>query len=135
MITKAQNKVFNTLLVEDSSAFRTVLNETLQLHFPAIHIEEAEDGEKALQKINLLIPDLVFLDIKLPGENGIELTRHIKMRFNNIVIVILSSYDIPEYRQAAFRNGADCFIAKESLTCLDDVLARVEGTIAAKTLQ
>lgn len=132
MFIKEENKVFYTLLIEDSSTFRTVLNETLQKHFPAIRIEEAENSYLALKKINSTIPDLVFMDIKLPGANGIELTRRIKMRFSNIVIVVLSSYDIPEYRQAAFRNGADCFIAKESLTCLDDVLARVEGTISSK---
>ena len=132
MHTAAQNKIFNTLLVEDSIDFRIVLKTVISDHFPLIGIEEAESGEVALKKINILVPDLIFMDIKLPGEDGIHLTKHIKMKFNNIVIVVLSSYDIPEYRQAAFRNGADCFIANGSVSCMEDVLARVEGTIALK---
>lgn len=127
-----QNHMFNTLLVEDSIDFRDVLKTVICDHFPMIQVDEAGDGEAALKKISLLVPDLVFMDIKLPGENGIQLTKDIKMKFDNIVIVVLSSYDMPEYRQAAFRNGADCFIAKGSISCMDDVLARIEGTIAAK---
>ena len=127
-----QDKIFNTLLVEDSVDFRQLLKAVISDHFPLIRVREAENGEIALKIINTLNPDLVFMDIKLPGKNGIQLTKYIKMKFTNIVIVILSSYDIPEYRQAAFRNGADCFIAKGSLTCMEDVLARIEGTIASK---
>ena len=134
MRTGQHDKVFNTLLVEDSVDFRDALKTVISDHFPLIQINEAENGEVALKKINILIPDLVFMDIKLPGENGIQLTKYIKMRFNDIVIVVLSSYDVPEYRQAAFRNGADCFIAKESISCVADVLARIEGTIAQKKL-
>ena len=124
--------MFNTLLVEDSIDFREILKSVINEHFPAIHIDEAGDGDMAVKKVNILTPDLVFMDIKLPDGNGILLTKYIKTRFHNIVIVMLSSYDIPEYRQAAFRNGADCFIAKDSVSCLEDVLARVEGTIATK---
>ena len=133
MHTKNQAKVFNTLLVEDSVDFREILKTVIIDHFPLIHIDEAGEADIALKKINILTPDLVFMDIKLPDGNGILLTKYIKMRFHNIVIVVLSSYDVPEYRQAAFRNGADCFIAKESVSCMEDVIARVEGTIAAKT--
>lgn len=132
MHSEMQNKAFYTLLVEDSVDFRAVLTDVLHNHFPYIQVEEAEDGVIALKKIYKQTPDIIFMDIKLPGENGIDLTRHIKVRFNSIVIVMLSSYDLPEYRQAAFRNGADCFIAKESVTCMEDVLARVEGTINSK---
>jgi DNA-binding NarL/FixJ family response regulator len=72
---------------------------------------------------------MVLLDIKLPGGNGIELTKVIKAKYAPIIVVILSGYDIPQYRQAAFRNGADCFIYKGSASCMNDVLARVEGAM------
>ena len=134
MQTIEENEAFYILLVEDSIGFRAGLADMLYRHFPAIRVEEAEDGEIALKEICIQSPDLIFMDIKLPGRNGIDLTKHIKVRFTSIVIVILSSYDLPEYRQAAFRNGADCFIAKDSVSCMEDVLARVEGTIDLKTL-
>ncbi len=132
MNLELENKKFHTLLVENSITYRRTLNEALCDYFPFIQVDEAENGEIALHKINTLTPDIIFMDIRLPGDNGIKLTRAIKNKFHDIVIVILSSYDIPEYRQAAFRNGADCFIAKESLSCMDDILARVEGTISSK---
>lgn len=134
MPTKEQKKAFYTLLVEDSIDFRSQLTDVLYQRFPAIKVGEAEDGEVALKEILIQLPDLIFMDVKLPGKNGIELTKDIKIRFNSIVIVVLTSYDIPEYRQAAFRNGADCFIAKGSVSCMEDILARVEGVIALKNL-
>lgn len=132
MYTAKRNCMFSTLVVEDSKEFRCALTLLLGQRFPDIRIEEAEDSEAALEKINQLEPDMIFMDIKLPGENGITLTKHIKMAFEGVVVVILSSYDMPEYRQAAFRNGADCYIAKGSASCMDDVTARVEGTLASK---
>ena len=133
MNTAKQKNIFNTLLIEDSACFREVLKSVICSRFPLIQVDEADNGEIALKIIAAQTPDLVFMDIRLPGVNGIQLTKDIKMKFDNIIIVVLSSYDVPEYRQAAFRSGADCFIAKESITCMEDVLARVEGTIASKT--
>lgn len=135
MQIEKQAKVFNTLLIEDSLDFREILKSVIIDHFPLIHIDEAGAVNIALKKISILTPDLVFMDIKLPDGNGIVLTKYIKMQHKNIVIVVLSSYDVLEYRQAAFRNGADCFLAKESISCMEDVIARVEGTITAKTYQ
>ena len=132
MYTEKHDCMFSMLVVEDSTEFRGELTCLLSQHFPNIRVEEAEDGEVALEKVNLLVPDMVFMDIKLPGDNGITLTKHIKMAFDGVIIVILSSYDMPEYRQAAFRNGADCFITKGSASCMSDVLARVEGTLSSK---
>ena len=124
--------MFCTLLVEDSESFRSALGGMLRKNFPDMRVEEAESGLEALRKVDRLCPDLVFMDIKLPGDNGVRLTKNIKAGYAGVIVVILTSYDIPEYRQAAFRNGADCFISKDSATCMDDVLARVEGTLSAK---
>lgn len=124
--------MLSTLLVEDNASFRQLLADTLLTHFPAIDVEEARDGKDALCKVEYQRPDIIFMDIKLPGENGLELTRKIKETYGYIVIVILTGHDLPEYRQQAFRNGADCFISKGSNTCMEDLLARVEGVLAGK---
>ena len=79
-------------------------------------VEEAADGKTALQKIEDVTPDLVFMDIKLPGENGLHLTEHIKKKHPEIVVAILTSYDWPEYRDAAYKFGANYFIMKGSST-------------------
>ncbi|MFZ0929384.1 MAG: response regulator transcription factor [Syntrophobacteraceae bacterium] len=100
------------LLVEDSSTFRKSLKEMLTLRFPGIEIGEASDCDEALQKLEETNPDLIFVDIGLPGRNGLELTKIIKEADSGAEVVILTSNDIPEYRTAALSNGASHFFTK-----------------------
>jgi DNA-binding NarL/FixJ family response regulator len=55
------------------------------------------------------------MDIGLPGQNGLELTRKIKTLYPDIIIIILTSFDAPEYRDAATRFHADHFFVKDSI--------------------
>jgi YesN/AraC family two-component response regulator len=91
-----------------------------------MEIEEAEDGKEAGRKINEFVPDLIFIDIKLPGENGLELTERIKSAFPDVAIIILTSHDLPEYRQAAGEMGASHFFVKGSSTA-DEILDLVKS--------
>ena len=104
------------LIVEDNAPFRQILRENLQTSLPAIAIDEVADGTEVLQKVDAFLPDLIFMDIQLPGENGLELTRKIKAIHPNMVIFILTQHDTPEYRKAAFQCGADGFVVKASLS-------------------
>ena len=103
------------LLVEDSTLFRQFFKETLGDRFPSLEIHEAVNGEEALQEIETLRPNLVFMDIRLPGENGLELTRKVKAQYPDIVVIILTGYDLPEYRQTSAQY-ADYFFSKDSST-------------------
>jgi CheY-like chemotaxis protein len=111
---RKMNKL-RTLIVEDNRVFRQTLRESLETSFPAIAIDEATSGPEALQSVNAFLPDLILMDIKLPGESGLGLTQKIKAIYPDITIFILTSYDTPECREAASRYGADRFIAKDSL--------------------
>jgi DNA-binding NarL/FixJ family response regulator len=104
------------LIVEDSPLFRKLLKETLYSRFPSMEISEAENGVEALQKVNTLCPDLIFMDIKLPGENGLQLTAKIKAQCPDITVIILTSYDTQEYRDAAVQAKANYFLSKGSST-------------------
>jgi CheY-like chemotaxis protein len=108
-------KKFRILIVDDNNPFRQILKAALQLSFPSIAIDEAADGGEALQKVEGFLPDLVFMDIQLSGENGLKLTEKIKATHPNIIILILTSYDLPEYREAAFQYEADRFLVKSHL--------------------
>ncbi|SPF46703.1 Response regulator receiver protein (modular protein) [Syntrophobacter sp. SbD1] len=108
----AGGKMSSVLLVEDNSTFRKSLKEMLALRFPEMVIDEASDGEEALQKLENTDPDLIFMDIRLPGKNGLEVTRIIKKTNPGVEVVILTSYDITEYRVAAFNSGASHFFTK-----------------------
>lgn len=102
------------LIVEDNSTFRQSLREMLALRFPSLGIKEASNGDEALVAVEATNPDLIFMDIKLPGKNGLELTRMIKKSNSRVEVIILTSYDIPEYREAAFQSGASHFFTKGS---------------------
>jgi CheY-like chemotaxis protein len=115
------------LIVEDSTLFRQLLKETMHDRFPSIEIHEAVDGDEAFQKIETSCPDLIFMDIKLPGENGLELTKKVKARYPNIIIIILTGYDLPEYREFSSRY-ADYFFSKDSSTT-ENIFTLVESIL------
>jgi two-component system response regulator YesN len=104
-----------TLIVEDNNLFRQTLKESLQMSFPGIAIDEATNGAEALQRVNDFVPDLILMDIRLPGESGLGLTKKIKAIYPDVTVFILTHYDTPECREAASRYGADRFISKDSL--------------------
>ena len=117
--------MFQILIVEDNAPFRQSLREMLCEQFPTMRVEEAQDGEDALDKLETLSPHLVFMDIKLPGQSGLEVTRTIKARYPEVKVIILTSYDLPEYREAASQYGADYFLSKGS-SSRDEILALVD---------
>jgi len=125
--------MFRILIVEDSAFYRQLLKEALHSRFPKMDITEATNGEEALQKIEILLPYLVFMDIKLPGESGLELTKKIKAQYPNIIIIILTAYNIPEYREAAVQAKADYFLSKGS-TSKEDILTLVDSILSDRRI-
>lgn len=122
------------LIVEDNAVFRQSLRELLSIKFPFMNIEEAVDGKEALSKFDSSLPDVVFMDIRLPGTNGLELTKRIKANHRKVDVIVLTSYDLPEYRDAAYRSGASYFFTKgvvsgDELTSAVDSL--LSGAVAA----
>ena len=118
-----------TLLVEDSLHFRRLLRDHLKDRFPSMAIEEASDGVEAMSKLDSFCPDLIFMDIRLPGVSGLELTKRIKSRCPDIHIIVLTSYDLPEYRETARDYGADQFIAKGSTT-MEEILTVTKAYVS-----
>ena len=125
--------MFQILIVEDNAPFRQSLREMLCEQFPTMRVEEAEDGEDALDKLETLSPHLVFMDIKLPGQSGLEVTRTIKARYPEVKVIILTSYDLPEYREAASQYGADYFLSKGS-SSREEILALVD-TVSGELME
>lgn len=106
------------LIVDDSPVYRILLKETLSSQLPSLIIHEAENGKEALEQVLTFRPDTVFMDIELPDKNGLEVTRLIKEQYPGISVVILTNYDLPEYRQAAHQVMADHFLSKDSFRAL-----------------
>jgi DNA-binding NarL/FixJ family response regulator len=103
------------MTVEDNLLFRAAFKGNLLSEFPSMEIIEAANGEETFKKLSSNAVDLVFMDIRLSGESGLELTRKIKAKYKDVTIAILTSYDLAEYREAAVRCRADCFITKDSM--------------------
>ena len=101
------------LIVEDNVIFRRMLKEILYSRFPTMEIAEEPDGTELFPKMDAFLPHIVFMDIRLPGENGLELARRIKMNYPDTTVVMLTSYDLPEYREAARKCKVDHFVAKD----------------------
>jgi DNA-binding NarL/FixJ family response regulator len=110
------------LIVDDNTLFRKTLKECLLTQIPSLIILEAKDGEEALRTISTFLPDLIFMDIMLPKRNGLELTELIKRQYPDIRVVILTSYDLPEYRDAALHSKADHYAPKDSFMPLVDLI-------------
>jgi DNA-binding NarL/FixJ family response regulator len=102
------------LIVEHNAFFLQFLKEALHSRFPSMDILGAGNGEEALQKIETFLPDAILMDLRLPGANGLEVTRKIKAQSPDTIVVILTSYDLPEYREAAYQSRADHFLSKDS---------------------
>ncbi len=127
---RERTRMKRVLIVEDNAFFRQFLKETMSLRFPSIDIFEAGNGEEAMEKIKNLSPEAILMDLRLPGENGLDLTRKIKAEYPDIVVVILTNYDLPEYRQASYQAGANHFVSKDSfMDMINSILSNqdVEG--------
>lgn len=103
------------LLVEDHTSFRQALKNIVHLKIPSMVIEEAADGKEALQKVDAIHPDLIFMDIGLPGESGLQITRKIRKNYPGIIIAVLTSYEEESDREAVFECGANYFTSKNEL--------------------
>ncbi len=123
--------MLRVLLVEDNDNFRKMFKMNLSELFPDLEIEEASSSEEALKKTSGNPPDIIFMDIRLPTLNGLQLTQKMKRDFPDSLIAILTGYDLPEYRKRAFQYGADAFFVKESLKW-DEVESLVKSVIFQK---
>ncbi len=121
-----EKRMLRVLLVEDNDMFREAFKKRLYEDFSSMVVEEAANGDEALKKISGAPPQLIFMDIRLPGLNGLQLTQKVKRDFPAIKIAVLTSYDLPEYRQAAAEYGADRFFVKSSFKW-DEVEALVKS--------
>ncbi|MFE0172589.1 response regulator [Streptomyces sp. NPDC059002] len=91
-------------------------------------IGQAVDGEDAVAQVTGLTPDVVLMDIRMPGLSGIEATRRITSRLPGIRVLVLTTFDLDEYVYEALRAGASGFLLKDASA---DQLAEAVRVVAA----
>jgi DNA-binding NarL/FixJ family response regulator len=101
------------LLVDDHPMMREGLTQLIA-HEPDLEIcGEAGDANEALEKINLLKPDLVLTDITLPGKNGVELIKDVQAMHAGTLVLVLSMHDESLYVERVLRAGARGYVMKQ----------------------
>lgn len=101
------------LVVDDDPQVVSVIERALEKLGLKMEIASASDGFEAGQKVADFSPDLVLLDLKLPGIDGFRVCKNIKKRMTTkIKVLAMTGYDTTEFRKMAARSGADGYIAK-----------------------
>jgi len=103
------------ILVDDNSRFLTMLERAIAADSRFLVVGRAQSAQEALAQVACLHPDLVVLDLSMPGMNGLEATRQIKTLTRAPHVIMLTFYDTPQHRAAATAAGADHFVCKTEL--------------------
>lgn len=100
------------IVADDSEAVREHLVSMLSELERVQVVGEAVDVPHALETVQSLQPEIVVLDIQMPGGNGITALKHIKRHFPNMRVIMLTNHSNPFYRDTCLREGADFFLDK-----------------------
>lgn len=100
------------LIVEDHNLLRKGLHAMISDLPNYLVVGEARDGREALREAASLRPDLIVMDLSMPGMTGFEATAQIKRRFPDMRILVLTVHDSEEYVREALRVGADGYVLK-----------------------
>jgi DNA-binding NarL/FixJ family response regulator len=101
------------LIVDDQATFRSAARLVVDLSDGFEVAGEAETGEDAVDMVAALAPDLVLMDVNLPGMDGLETTRRIVASGSTARVLVLSTYAASEYEHAALDAGAVGFVTKD----------------------
>ncbi|MGJ3238495.1 MAG: response regulator [Anaerolineae bacterium] len=101
------------MIVDDHPLFRSGLKSALDLEDDIEIVGISENGEQALKQLSSKRPDVILLDVNLPGINGLQVARHIESEYDDIAIVILTAHHDNEQVIHALRSGASAYRPKD----------------------
>ena len=107
-------KQIRVLLIEDHFLARMALHSVLSGHAQILIVGEAADGETGMAAFRKLVPDVVVLDLRLPGVGGFDVIVQLRKEFPTARIVVLSNYHGSEDVYRAVRNGAMAYLTKDA---------------------
>lgn len=102
------------LLVDDQSLLRMGFRMVLEAEEDISVVGEAADGDAAIRMVGALQPDVVLMDVRMPGVNGIEATQEIITAHPSTRVLILTTFDLDEYAFDGLRAGASGFLLKDT---------------------
>jgi DNA-binding NarL/FixJ family response regulator len=102
------------LICDDQEAFRAAAREVVDATQGFEVVGETESGEESVLAAGRLHPDLVLMDVLLPGIDGLEASRRIREAYPKIAVLLLSTHDREEFADRIAESGAIAFISKAS---------------------
>jgi DNA-binding NarL/FixJ family response regulator len=106
--------VTTVLLVDDQALLRMGFRLVIESEPDLEVVGEASDGRVALDQVAALAPDVVVMDVRMPGMDGIEATRRVVAEHPGTRVLVLTTFDVDEYAFAALRSGASGFLLKNA---------------------
>jgi len=119
------------LIVDDHARIRRLIRQVLVE--TAHEVVECADGDAALHLWTDARPDLVLMDLEMPGTDGLAATRAIRHSVPSAVVVILSAHDSPALRLAAQEAGAAGYLLKSDLSRLNELVDGVKAELEVRT--
>lgn len=106
--------MIKVLLADDQAMIRSGLRMILESESDLLVIGEADNGEEAIRLSKRDRPDVVLMDVRMPGVDGLEATRQIHEADPEVKVIVLTTFDLDEYIYAALRGGASGFLLKDA---------------------
>ena len=103
------------LLADDHAIMRDGIRALVDLHDDIEIVGEASEGRETIDKVQELEPDIVVMDIAMPGMDGLEATRRIKNKHPKVKVLVLTQYNNREYILSAIKAGAAGYVPKRAL--------------------
>jgi DNA-binding NarL/FixJ family response regulator len=120
--------MITVLIVDDQPLQRLGFRMLLESHPDTEVVGEAQNGAEAVRRTTELKPDVVLMDVRMPGLDGIEATRRIVAEGGRSRILMLTTFDLDEYVHAALRAGASGFLLKDAYP--EELLAGIRSVAA-----
>jgi DNA-binding NarL/FixJ family response regulator len=123
--------MIRVLVVDDQELVRQGLSGLLNTQPDLQVVGEAANGRGAIAQIEALFPDIVLMDIQMPGMDGVAATREICQRFTDTKVLVLTTFDHTEYISQALQFGAQGYLLKD--TPLDDIATAIRAVAKGYT--
>lgn len=119
------------LVVEDDVSIRTGLRVTMELE--GFAVEEACDGAEAMRKLSVFLPDIILLDLMLPGKSGFDICRDLRVLKPDLPILMLTARSDEASKVAGLTLGADDYVTKPF--SLAELIARIRNLLRRKAMR
>ena len=136
MVTHVESENIKVLIVDDQEVIREAFGMLLSSDPTVDLVGVLGDGESAVQMIPVLSPDVVIMDVKMPGLNGIAASQKIREAHPDVGIILLSAYDDSEYIREFLKDDprGKSYLLKHTLGTMDELIRTIHDVAAGRTV-